>query len=256
MYRSILVAPMPKRREMILTSSGWETSLGIFPLVRKQILGAFLDSLGISAENARHEIGLKLVVKFVVDLNGGRPAAGADTFDLLEREEAVRGDAIGADVKLFAEAFVDLVGSAQHATDIGADLNVVFAGRLEAKHGVVGGDVAHLKLGDADAAGNLGNDRVREIADLVLRVEQHGNQRRAANGILLDQRVETSSQRGREDGSSVGIGLLWAHRMISRAHCSAARSMASSCASLRRVPDSVSSMVPILPFSRVQVRIA
>src|SRR5579863_6939865 len=243
---------MPKRREMILTSSGWELSLGILVLGP----GTIFDSLPVRPDNAGHEIGFELIVEVVVHLDGGRPRARANALDLFERKETVGGDAIGADAELFAEALVDFVGSAEHATDVGADLDVVLAGRLEAKHGVVGGDVAHLKLGDADAAGNLGNDRVREIADLVLRVEQHGNQRRAANGILLDQRVETSSQRGREDGSSVGIGLLWAHRMISRAHCSAARSMASSCASLRRVPDSVSSMVPILPFSRVQVRIA
>jgi hypothetical protein len=145
---------MPKRRETILTSSGWETSLGIRGF-------AFLFGFtAIAAEDAGHEIGLKLVVEFVVDLNSWSPAAGADTLDLFEREEAVRSNAIGSDAELFSEALVDFVGSAEHAADVGADLNVVFAGGLEAKHGVVGGDVAHFKLSNADAAGDLGDDRV------------------------------------------------------------------------------------------------
>jgi hypothetical protein len=146
-------------------------------------------------------------VEVVVDLNGRGPAAGADALNLFEREEAVGRNAIGADAELFAEALVDFVGAAQHATDVGADLNVVFAGGLEAEHGVVGGDVAHFKLGDADAAGNLGDDRVGEIANFVLRVEQHGNERGTLHGILLDERVEARGQRGREDGGRFGFGF-------------------------------------------------
>ena len=99
--------------------------------------------------------GCQLVVEVVVDLDGRRPAAGADALDLFEREEAVGCDAFVADAELFLEALVDVVSAAQHATDIGADLNVVFAGGLEAQHGVVGGHVAHVELGDADALRRL-----------------------------------------------------------------------------------------------------
>ncbi len=60
-------------------------------------------------------------------------------------------DALVADAQLLLEALVDLVAAAQHATDVGADLHVVFARRLEAQHGVVAGHVAHFELGDADA---------------------------------------------------------------------------------------------------------
>src|ERR1700733_11359377 len=165
---------MPKRREMILTSSGWETRLGIFFLVLKQVLGPILDSLRICAQDAGHEIGLELVVEFVVDLNGRGPAARADALNLFEREEAVGGNAIRADAELFTETLVDFVGSAEHATNVGADLDVVFAGWLEAKHGVVRGDVAYFKLGDFDTAGNLANHRVGEIANFILRIEEHG----------------------------------------------------------------------------------
>ena len=128
----------------------------------------------------------------------GRPAAGADALDFFEREEAVGRDALVADAELFLKALVDVIGAAQHATDVGADLHVVFAGRLEAQHGVVGGDVAHFEFRDADALGHFGDHRVGEIADLVLRVEQHGNQRRARTGYFCHQRVEASGQLRRE----------------------------------------------------------
>ena len=152
--------------------------------------------------------GLELVVEVVVDLDGGRPAAGADALHFFERKEAVGGDAIGTDAELFAEALVDVVGSAQHATDVGADLDVEFAGRLEAEHGVVGGDVAHFELGDADAAGDLGDDRVGEIADFILRVEQHGDEGRALDRIFLDQRVKARGQLGREHRHGVRIRVF------------------------------------------------
>src|ERR1039458_8260331 len=165
----MLVAPMPKRREMIFTSSGWETSLGILFLV--------LDSIPVSVHDAGHEIGLELVVEVVIHLNRRCQATSADAFNLFQREEAVGGNAIGSDAELFAKTLVDFVSSAEHATDVGTNLDVVFAGGLEAKHGVVGGDVAHLKLGDANAAGNFGDDRIGEIANFVLRVEQHGDEK-------------------------------------------------------------------------------
>ncbi len=71
-----------------------------------------------------------------------------------------------ADAEFFLEALVDVVRAAQHATDVGADLDVVFAGRLEAEHGVVGGDVAHFELGDADASGDLRRRRRRRDSQL------------------------------------------------------------------------------------------
>ena len=125
-------------------------------------------------------LGRQLVVEVVVHLDGRSPAACADALDLFKRKDAVGGDALVSDAKLFLEALVDFVSAAQHATDVGADLHVVFAGRLEAQHRVVGGHVAHFEFGDADALGHFGDHRIGEIADFVLRIEQHGNQRRAA----------------------------------------------------------------------------
>ncbi len=182
----------------------------------------------IAAEDAGHEIGLELVVEVVVHLDGRRPAAGADAFDFFEGEKPVGRDALGTDAELFLEALVDIVGAAQHATDIGADLNIEFSRGLEAQHRIIGGDVAHFEFRDADALGDFGDDRVRKVAHLILRVEQHGDQSRTLHRILLDERVEALGQLGREDGQGLGGILFGTHRINSRAQASAARSISSS----------------------------
>src|SRR5665213_3314918 len=118
---------MPKRLEMILTSSGWETSLGIF-----------LASLGFGSVGVEDGVDLvvgEVVVEVVVYLNGRGPAADADALDFFQGKEAVRGDAFVTDAEFVLEVFKQVVGAAQHATDVGADLHVVFADRLEAQHG-------------------------------------------------------------------------------------------------------------------------
>src|ERR1035438_5104118 len=93
----MFAAPSPKRREMILTSSGCETSLGI---VR---LRCFLDPATITVEDSGHQFGCELVKKVVVDLDCRRPAAGSDALHFLERKDSVRRHAFVPDVKLFLE---------------------------------------------------------------------------------------------------------------------------------------------------------
>src|ERR1700722_12441951 len=132
---------MPKRLEMTLTSSGWETSLG-----------SGCVSLGaIGCEHFVYLVVGQIVVKIVVYLNGRGPAADADAFDFFEREEAISGDAFMADAELVLKMVEEVVTTAQHATDVGADLDVVLAYGLEAKHGIVSGDVAHFKRSFAKA---------------------------------------------------------------------------------------------------------
>src|ERR1017187_4928636 len=160
----MFAAPSPKRRETILTSSGCETSLGI---VR---LRCFLDPATIAVEDSGHQFRCQLVKKVVIDLDGGRPAAGSDALHFLKRKNAVRCHAFMPDAKLFLEPLVDIVGSEQHATDVGADLDIEFACRLEAEHGVVRGHIADVERCDPYAPGNFGDYRVREIAHFILRI--------------------------------------------------------------------------------------
>ena len=97
----------------------------------------------------------EVVVEVVVDLHGGRPAAGADALDFFEREQAVGRDVFVADAELVLAVVEDLVAAAQHAGDVGADLHVVLAGGLGAQHGVVAEDVAHVEVEEAEALGDL-----------------------------------------------------------------------------------------------------
>jgi hypothetical protein len=155
--------------------------------------------VSVLAEDAGDGVGGKVVVEVVVDLDGGRPAAGPDAFNFFDGEEAVGSDAFGMNSQLFLKAVIYVVCATQHATDIGADLDIEFAGGLEAKHGVVAGYVSDFKLSDADALGDFRDDGVGEVADFVLRVEEHGNEGGAPDRIFFDERIEARVERGRED---------------------------------------------------------
>ena len=153
----------------------------------------------------------------------GGPAAGADALDLFKREEAVRGDALVADAELGLAVVEDLVAAAQHAGDVGADLDVVLAGRDGAQHGVVGEDVADVELEEVEAGGDLVDRGLGDVADLVLRVEQHGDEGGALDGVEGNEVVEAGGKlRGKDCVGDCAHGCI-----ISRARRSAARSISS-----------------------------
>ena len=143
--------------------------------------------------------GGEIVVEVVVDLHGGGPAAGADALDFFQRKGAVGSDSFMADAELGLAVIEDLVATAQHAGDVGADLQVVLAGWLGAQHGVVRKHVAYVQLKNADALGDLGDDGVGDIADLILRVEQHGHERRALERVDGYEMVEAGGQLRRKN---------------------------------------------------------
>src|ERR1700687_1612532 len=109
MYLSIFAAPCPKRFETIFTSSGCETSLGIFRCP-SCIRAAF-----ICGQDLRYVLRRQVVVEVVIDLDCRCPAAGADAFNFFEREDAVRSYTFVPDAELFLEFFVDIVSAAEHA---------------------------------------------------------------------------------------------------------------------------------------------
>ena len=81
----------------------------------------------------------EIFVEVVIDLDGGRAGAGADAFDFFEGKDAVWEwfpccRCAGA----FLSMFVKFVAAAQHAGDVGADLDVIAPSGLAAQHGVVG----------------------------------------------------------------------------------------------------------------------
>src|SRR5579859_1833040 len=100
MYLLMSAALWPKRLETIFTSSGWDTSLGIFFLV--------LDLVPIAVQNFWNVGGGQIVEKVVVDLDGRGPAACADALHFLEREDAVGRYAFVADAELFLKFLIDV----------------------------------------------------------------------------------------------------------------------------------------------------
>src|SRR5260370_24852673 len=183
MYLSMLAAPWPKRRVTIFTSSGWETSLGIFLLV--------LDSRPVLVKNSGNVVRAQIVMECVIHLDGRRPAAHSDALDFFERKNAVGRDSLVPDAQLFLETLVQVVSPTQHAADIGANLHVEFARRLESQHGIVAGDVAYFEGGDRKLLSDFFNHRIGEVADLIVPIEQHRDEGGALDGILRHQRVET-----------------------------------------------------------------
>src|SRR5690348_2903193 len=77
----------------------------------------------------------KLLVEVVVDLHGGRPAAGADALDLLEGKQSILGGAFVSDAQALLELRNHLVSAAEHTAYVAADLHVVFAARARGQHG-------------------------------------------------------------------------------------------------------------------------
>src|ERR1035437_2861085 len=140
--------------------------------------------------------GRDVVVEIVVYLDGGGPGTGAYALHFLNRELAVGGDFLVADAELPAGVFVELVAIVQQATDVGADLHVVFPQRLGVQHGVIRQDFIDLQRSDPDAGSHFIHQFVGDLADFILRVEQHGDHRRAlaSRRIALQEFVKPGFQ--------------------------------------------------------------
>src|SRR3954468_12995890 len=212
MYLSMSAAPWPQRREMTLTSSGWETSSGI-------LIARFLP---VFFEHGVHLLVCQVVVEVIVHLHGGSPAACADALDFFEGKDTVWCCLAIANAEAIFAVLKHLVAAAQHAGDVGADLHVELAVRSGMQQGVVADDVAHVEFGNLDAAGDLGDHCVVDCAGFILRIEQHGNEGGAPRRGEGDQLVEPGCQLRRKD-------CVWyrTHRMISRASRSATMSISS-----------------------------
>ncbi len=70
---------------------------------------------------------------------------------------------------------------------------------LVREHGVVGENVADVELKQVEALGDLGDDGVGYIADIVLRVEQHGDEGGTLHRIKGYQVVKACGRLGRKD---------------------------------------------------------
>ena len=126
----------------------------------------------------------------------------------------------------------------QHATDIGAHLHVELARRLEAQHRVVARHVAHFKRRNRSRSAISCNHRIGQIPNLILRIQQHGNQRRALQ-------PDTSPPARRSAPRARGEKML----IVQSYSCINSRAQASAAISISSLlcPRSGSSAISPLP---------
>src|SRR5271156_4427540 len=96
-------------------------------------------------------------MKVVVDLHGGRPAAGPDALDFFERKDSIWCDASIANAQPLLAMLEELIAATQHAADVGADLHVEFASGFCPQQGVITEHAQNIALLNADARCDLGN---------------------------------------------------------------------------------------------------
>jgi hypothetical protein len=81
------------------------------------------------------------------------------------------------DLELFLHEFVELIAAAQHAGHIRADLNVKFPCPMAAQHRVILHRFGDLQSIQIEAARDFADHVIADVAELILRVQQHGDQR-------------------------------------------------------------------------------
>ena len=129
---------------------------------------------------------VEILVIVVIDLNRRRAGAGADTFDFFERKGSVGRDLLVANSQALLNVLEKFVAAAQHAGNIRADLNVVAAFGLAAEHRVIRESLGDFDQIQADALGDFFEHFVAQKSELILRVQHHGNQRRALDGVASE----------------------------------------------------------------------
>ncbi len=82
------------------------------------------------------------------------------------------------------------VAAAHHAGNVGADLDVIAPGGLAAKHRIVSQRFGDLQDIEVEALGDFLEDLVAERAELILRVEHHGNQRGSLDRVAPGEVVK------------------------------------------------------------------
>jgi hypothetical protein len=123
-----------------------------------------------------------------------RTGAGADAFDFLERKSPVRSFLLVADTEPPLAVLQDAVAAAEHAGDVRADLQVIFAGGFASQHGVVGQRLGHLQDVQIEPPRDFFDQRIAEVAKLILGKQQHRHQRRALARVASQQFGESGFQ--------------------------------------------------------------
>ena len=124
-------------------------------------------------------------MKIVINLHGWRPTTRADAFNFFQRKRSVSRRLLVADAQLALAMVQNLFAAAQHAADVGANLNMVFAHGLGMQQGVIADHVADFELGQFGLFCQMCNRVIAQVAEFILRIQQHRNEEPSLRRVLL-----------------------------------------------------------------------
>ena len=116
----------------------------------------------------------EIFIEVVVDLHRRSAGTRADAFDFFQRKHAVLGGFLVADFEALLGPFKNVVAAAEHAGDVGANLDMVLAHRFAAEHRVVGKRFFDLNGVKFEAFRDFRDHFVADATELILRVHHHG----------------------------------------------------------------------------------
>ena len=126
----------------------------------------------------------------VADLHHRGHLASAEAFDGRKREQPVRGRAALLDPQHRLQMPQQVLGSAQHAGDVVAELQVEHTHRLGMEEGVEGRQLVDPDPLDTEDVGDLFQHRAGQMAMFLLRDQKRGHDRRALVGIPRRRRLD------------------------------------------------------------------
>src|SRR5215472_8189468 len=124
-------------------------------------------------------------MEVIVHLCRGRPRAGTNALNLFQRELPVRRRTLVRNAESLLAVLKKLLRPPQLAADIGANLDVVAPARFGREHRVIRNDVPDFQFRQPNFLGDVVNGYVAQISELVLGVEQYGNEKRPLRRVIL-----------------------------------------------------------------------
>src|SRR5579885_830411 len=85
------------------------------------------------------------VMEVVIHLHGRSPGAGADALDFFQGEQTVGSCFPVSNPQLFASMLKQFFAAAQHARDVGANLQMKSPSRFLPQHGIIRDSLFHLQ---------------------------------------------------------------------------------------------------------------
>src|SRR5713226_10660970 len=105
------------------------------------------STLPIFLEYPIHLVGCEVFVKIVIHLGRRYPTACTNAFHFFQRKQAVGGGSFVSYAEVLRAMFKNLFATADHATNVGADLHVELPAGVSGQHRVIADYISNFELG-------------------------------------------------------------------------------------------------------------